>query len=39
MDDGLSRGFHAYDALANAVVPQIPFLIGNAILAAMGEQA
>lgn len=34
LDDGLSRGFHGFDALANAVVPQIPELIGRAILAA-----
>lgn len=35
LDDGLSRGFHGFDALANAVVPQIPELIGNALLASI----
>jgi len=34
MDDGLSRSVHRTDTMRNAVVPQIPELIGHAILAA-----
>jgi len=36
MDDGLPDGPHRLGALGNAVVPQIPELIGNAILDAIG---
>ena len=36
MDDGLAKGFHGYNGCANAVVPQIPELIGRAILKAEG---
>lgn len=32
MDDGLSYGVHRVDTLRNAVVPQIPEIIGRAIL-------
>lgn len=39
LDDGVPSGFHGYNALANAVVPQIPELIGNAILRSMREVA
>lgn len=38
LDDGVSAGFHGFDALANAVVPQIPELIGNAVLASLAER-
>lgn len=38
MDDGLPRSVHSTDALRNSVVPQIPEMIGYAILAAMQEQ-
>lgn len=38
VDDGLSAGVHGFDALANAVVPQIPELIGRAILASLEAQ-
>lgn len=34
LDDGLPGRFHGFDALANAVVPQIPEMIGRAILEA-----
>lgn len=37
MDDGLSRSVDRTDGLRNAVVPQIPEIIGHAILKAMGE--
>lgn len=37
MDDGLSRSVDRTDGLRNAVVPQIPELIGHAILASMRE--
>jgi len=33
MDDGLSYGVDRTDTLRNAVVPQIPEMIGRAILA------
>mgnify|MGYP000726940647 CR=1 FL=1 len=36
MDDGVSGRIHGLAALGNAVVPQIPELIGNAILASLG---
>jgi DNA (cytosine-5)-methyltransferase 1 len=40
VDDGISRGLDRPDigALGNAVVPQIPELIGRAILASLSEQ-
>jgi DNA (cytosine-5)-methyltransferase 1 len=37
MDDGLSRSVDRTDMMRNAVVPQIPELIGRAILQAMAE--
>jgi DNA (cytosine-5)-methyltransferase 1 len=37
MDDGLSRSVDRTDLMRNAVVPQIPELIGRAILQAMAE--
>lgn len=37
-DERLSIGLDRYKALGNAVVPQIPELIGNAILQSMREQ-
>lgn len=39
MDDGLPDGPHRLGALGNAVVPQIPELIGNAILAAINSNS
>lgn len=39
MDDGLSRSVDRTDGLRNAVVPQIPEMIGNAILEAMRQEA
>ncbi|PZR85257.1 MAG: DNA cytosine methyltransferase [Stutzerimonas stutzeri] len=39
LDDGVSRGFHGFNGLANAVVPQIPELIGRAILASLDARA
>jgi DNA (cytosine-5)-methyltransferase 1 len=39
VDDGLSRSVDRTDTLRNAVVPQIPELIGHAILAAQREFA
>ncbi len=38
MDDGLSRSVDRTDCLRNAVVPQIPELIGHAILATLLER-
>jgi DNA (cytosine-5)-methyltransferase 1 len=38
MDDGLSRSVDRTDGLRNAVVPQIPELIGRAILASLKER-
>lgn len=37
VDDGLSTPVDALDAYGNAVVPQIPEIIGNAILASLGD--
>jgi len=39
MDDGLSRSVASTDGYRNAVVPQIPELIGHAILASMRDAA
>lgn len=39
MDDGLSYRVDRIDTLRNSVVPQIPELIGNAILASMKDTA
>jgi DNA (cytosine-5)-methyltransferase 1 len=38
MDDGLSRSVDRTDGIRNAVVPQIPELIGRAILASLKER-
>ena len=38
MDDGLSRSVHRTDGLRNAVVPQIPELIGTAILESINDR-
>ena len=38
MDDGLSYGVDRIDTLRNAVVPQIPELIGRAILSSLNQQ-
>ncbi len=38
IDDGLSSASQRIEALGNSVVPEIPELIGNAILASLAEQ-